>query len=115
LRESSEREIAEHKRIIADLTADLATRARVQGETVSQFQREIAEHQTVIAALQTDLEAHRDQAAKLKHEIAELRQGLEQLGAELGARDELIALLRAELRHRWRSLKRALGPKRPTP
>jgi DNA repair exonuclease SbcCD ATPase subunit len=121
VRASMEQDLAEHKKVIGELGADIANRERARAETEERFQREIGEHRAVIDALQADLEGHRGQAATLMRDVAGLRAGLEaanaelaRLNGELRARDELIGVLRAELRHRWRSLKRALGPKRPT-
>jgi chromosome segregation ATPase len=121
-RETLEREIAGHRSVIDALRGEIDVGVRAQNETVLRFQGEIAEHKAVTAALEADLEGHRGHAVTLTRELGEARRGLDEahaeltrLVSELRARDELIALLRSELRHRWKNLKRALGPKRPTP
>ena len=115
MRQTFEREVAEHKNVIASQERELAAAREA-------FEGSLREHQAVIAALQADLTGHRGHVANLEHTIGELTKGVEDLRAELGravetirARDELVALLRSELRNRWHNLKRALGPKRPTP
>jgi DNA repair exonuclease SbcCD ATPase subunit len=115
VRQTFEREVAEHKNVIASQERELAAAREA-------FEGSLREHQAVIAALQADLTGHRGHVANLEHTIGELTKGVEDLRAELGravetirARDELVALLRSELRNRWHNLKRALGPKRPTP
>jgi hypothetical protein len=47
--------------------------------------------------------------------ILDQRSQLEQAAAAIAKQDALIGALRADLKHRWKSLKRAFGPKRPTP
>jgi hypothetical protein len=122
VRESLGRDLLQHKNVIAELETELAARERARVESSALFERELGEHRAVIEALRADLEGHRGHAANLVREIETLHAGLDRANAELArlngelvARDERIALLRTELRHRWRSLKRALGPKRPTP
>ncbi len=126
-----ERELAEYRQVTADLRADLAGhRALVAGQQqlLAQRETEIAQAQAGQARTQAQLahtqaEQARTQAelAHAREQLADLRAALERARGEInvaaGALEEkerLIGLLRAELKSRLRSLRRALGPARPT-
>jgi len=98
-----ERELAEHRKVVADLGADLAG------------------HRALVAAQQGEIRARDEQLAARAQELADVRGALERARGELAAaasaleqKEQLIGLLRADLKSRLRSLSRALGPARPT-
>jgi DNA repair exonuclease SbcCD ATPase subunit len=122
VRETFEHEVAEHKSVIEAQSRELAAASDAFERSAREREQIVREHQDVIVALQADLTGHRGHAANLERRVDELVSAVEDLRGELSranealrARDELIALLRGELRNRWHNLKRALGPKRPTP
>jgi predicted nucleic acid-binding Zn-ribbon protein len=118
-------ELAQAAALRAELEADLDGHRRALLATREQLQSLEAEYAAVLAdraaivADRTRITAERDETqARLVQAEAVIRDQQRQLGeaaAAIAAQDALIGALRAELKHRWKSLKRALGPKRPTP
>ncbi len=125
-------ELAQAAALRAELEADLDGHRRALLATRSQLQSLEAEYAALLAdraaivadraAIDADrkrITAERDETqARLVQAEAVIRDQQRQLGeaaAAIAAQDALIGALRAELKHRWKSLKRALGPKRPTP
>jgi len=98
---------AEYAAVLADRAAIVADRAAIVADRAA------------IDADRTRITAEREETqARLVQAEAVIRDQQRQLGeaaAAIAAQDALIGALRAELKHRWKSLKRALGPKRPTP
>lgn len=125
-------ELAQAAALRAELEADLDGHRRALLATREQLQSLEAEYAAVLAdraaivadraaidADRTRITAEREETqARLVQAEAVIRDQQRQLGeaaAAIAAQDALIGALRAELKHRWKSLKRALGPKRPTP
>jgi predicted nucleic acid-binding Zn-ribbon protein len=125
-------ELAQAAALRAELEADLDGHRRALLATREQLQSLEAEYAAVLAdraaivadraaidADRTRITAEREETqARLVQAEAVIRDQQRQLGeaaTAIAAQDALIGALRAELKHRWKSLKRALGPKRPTP
>jgi predicted nucleic acid-binding Zn-ribbon protein len=127
-----EKDLLEHKQVQVTIAADLAERKKVLVAT----EADLVEHKKVLQTVGNDLEGHRRLAADLRAELERARAEQERLLAELtranqdiagksteianaaralAEQDALIGLLRTDLRDRWKSIKRAVGPRRPTP
>lgn len=110
--------VDEHARVQAALQADLAEHKKV----LSDVGADLAGHRRLAVDLRAELEAARAEQARLLDELTRARQDItgkraeiESASRELARQDALIGALRGDLKHRWKSLKRALGPRRPTP
>lgn len=129
---ATEAEVRARGEAIAGLTSDL----EAHRTALTLRERELGEHRQVIGALEQDLSGHRAVVATLRAEEAALRAELERqtnarnqsdqeladaraqiarAAADLARQHELIELLRAHLRSRWKGFQRALGPRKPTP
>ncbi|MBI5363747.1 MAG: methyltransferase domain-containing protein [Planctomycetes bacterium] len=115
----------QHRAALAATRGDLDAHKSV----LAAREKELDEHRAVVRALEDDLAGHRRVVLELRareeeltHERNVTAQGLEGARAEidrareaLAAQHATIEALRAELGSRWRTFKRALGPRRPTP
>lgn len=127
-----EADVEARKAAVVALEDDLGR----QRQRILRLEADLEQHRQVLATLEADLAGHRAVVAELRREAGAMRSEQERLVDELnrthqaldGARGEiaraaqalrekeaLIGVLRGELRHRWRSLKRALWLRRPTP
>jgi predicted nucleic acid-binding Zn-ribbon protein len=123
---------AEYAATIARYEKRVAEHLAVEKE----MEARLEEHRSALADVRSDLEGHRSLARDLRGEIEAARAEQARLQDELdraqqdiaGKRseiataaemlrrnDRLIGELRADLKNRWKSVKRAFGPKRPTP
>lgn len=104
----------EYAAVLADRAAIVADRAAIVADRAA-----IVADRAAIDADRTRITAERDetQARLVQAEsvIRDQQRQLAEAAAAIAAQDALIGALRAELKQRWKSLKRALGPKRPTP
>ena len=120
-----ERELAQHKQVVADLRSDLdghralveAQRGEIAGRDaqLAQRVRELGDEQRSHLATRGELAHARDQVADLGGALEGARAEIRAAAAALAEQERLIGLLRSVLRNRLRSLRRALGPARPTP
>ncbi len=101
--EALSRDLSEHKKVLVDVEADLAG------------------HRRLAADLRTELEAVRRAQARLTDELTRANQEITEKAGEIASasrvlfeQDALIGALRSDLKSRWKSVKRAVGPKRPT-
>lgn len=127
-----EADITARKKVLKTVEGDLAEHKKVLQAVSS----DLAEHKTVLRTVEADLDGHRRLAVDLRAEIEAARVERERLEAELtranqdiagkaseianaaralADQDALIGHLRADLKDRWKSMKRAVGPRRPTP
>ena len=120
-------DLAGHSAALADARAErhaLSTafeaERRAFGETEAALRAELAAHQEVQAALGAELDTHRTVQAELIHELermngvaSSLNEDLVAAHRALEAERAVTAHLRAELRDRWKNLKRALRWRKP--
>jgi chromosome segregation ATPase len=113
-----ENDLQREQAVTAALGADLEGHRRV----VADLRSDLDGHRALAADLRREIEAARRAHEGSLHELNLERQKLERTRAELDRaaevnrqNDATIGALRAELRNRWRTLKRALGPRRPIP
>jgi hypothetical protein len=104
--------------IEADLAQDLAGHRAALAET----RADLEGHRGTVATLRGELIAARqahaestDQLRVTSQALEAARQELQVAAAQLREQDQKIGELRALVVNRWKSLKRALGPKRPPP
>ncbi len=123
--QARERELADYRKVAADLSIDLeghrdtvrALRAE-EAELRAELQRradELAQRAADLAATQAELARTQAELGQSRAEIAGARTEIASAARALEEKEALITRLRAELRNRWRSLRRAFGPRRPTP
>ena len=131
-----ERDLQGHRAALRDVRGELeetrrlrAVEAAALAETIGTLERDLSLHEQVVVDVERDLSGHRQVVATLRAESSALRAeleraldernnarlALEEARAALSEREARIELLRSELRDRWRSLKRALLPRKPTP
>lgn len=131
-----ENDLAHHRREHADVVASWSARVDEYKTVETTLARDLAEHKQVLfdvekdlaghrrlaADLRTELEGARTEQALLQDELARAHQNIAGKSAEIASasrvlaeQDALIGALRGDLKHRWKSAKRAFGPKRPTP
>lgn len=115
--ERYEEVVAEHLRVEAALNQDLDGHRRALGDV----RADLEGHRRLAADLRTQIEESRREQARLLDELTRANQDIDgkrgeiaRAQRELAANDALIGALRGDLKNRWKSLKRALGPKRPT-
>jgi hypothetical protein len=134
--ESLRRELAEVRRAREEAIAHYEARLAEHAEVERGLAQDLGEHKKVLSDVTRDLEGHRQLAADLRgevesslaaqarlvHELTEARQDIDHKRAELERaaeilrqNDALIGVLRQDLKNRWKSVKRAFLPKRPTP
>jgi len=112
-----ETELAEHKAVVADLRADLEGHRALVATLRAELEARagaLAESGARNERLQSELAHAGDQLADLRAELARARGEITAAAAALEEKERLIGLLRADLKSRLRSLRRALGPARPT-
>jgi chromosome segregation ATPase len=113
-----ERELEEHRRALADLRADLEGHRRLaaaQSAELEERARELEARGARCAELEGQRAHALDQLADLRAALERARAEIHDAAGELAQKERLIGELRADLRSRLRSLRRALGPARPTP
>lgn len=131
-----ETDLANHRRALKALEEDIARHRAEHERAVNEYQRRISDHRAVEAALTADLDGHRrlavdlrgeverarveqarlqDELARARQEIDGKRGEIERAARALAENDALIGALRADLKDRWKSVKRGFGPKRATP
>ena len=122
-------DLSEHRRTLQALAADLETERREGSAARVALAKDLDEHRQSLATLETDLAAHRVSLEALRGELAgtlaaaqaiqdELRAtnaAAAAVNLTLGERERELERLRAELRSRWRNLKRALSLRKPAP
>ncbi len=109
VRRELEKDLDAHRAALAFHEAALVeVRAEVErrGEVQAHLEREVARVEGVAQGLQNDLIASNENARRIGAELAHTR-------AELDASRAENAALRAELRSRWKNLKRGVSPKKP--
>jgi predicted nucleic acid-binding Zn-ribbon protein len=113
-----EAQIAAHRAVEADLEKRLAEHRAV----LDDVQADLAGHRLLATDLRAEVESARKEQARLQDELDRAQQDIAQKRAEIAAAaeamrrdDALITALRGELKNRWKSIRRAFGPKRATP
>lgn len=116
-----ERERANAAALARDLDAQRAL-AQTLREAGAALEADLAGHRAVVAELRGELGLLRPEHERVCSELHQARVGLGASRAEIDRAAELlrsydaqVAELRRHLRSRVKSLRRALGPKRPTP
>jgi len=109
LRAVRERMIADHEEIVAELQEQVDHLHEVLGE----LDEELGAHRDLVATQQDELAERIGQQAFLEEEVRRLNALASDLNDQLVAEHQENDRLRAELRNRFRNLKRALGPKKP--
>lgn len=104
---SVEKDLAGHRERLAESEADLALHRSVKQE----LEREVASYEVGVRALEAELASTRDGARAIQGELVAARGECEDMGRHIAHLEAVIAELRAELRDRWRNLKRAFGKK----
>ncbi|HVS08736.1 MAG TPA: class I SAM-dependent methyltransferase [Planctomycetota bacterium] len=138
-----EQDVAGHRAALREAHAELDRKGRGIAELEREMERERGEGRAAISALEADLAEHGRALAVLEADLAAHRTSLEGLRGELastlaaaqaiqdelratnaaaaavnltlGERERELERLRAELRSRWRNLKRALRLRKPPP
>ena len=110
-------QLEEHRAALADLRQDLdGHRALVATQQAELEQRAaaLAQASERDGRTQAELANARDQLADLRAALERARGEIAAAAAELEAKERLIGLLRADLKSRLSSMRRAFGPARPT-
>ncbi|MBK7644190.1 MAG: methyltransferase domain-containing protein [Planctomycetes bacterium] len=105
------RDLEEHRKVVTDLGADLEGHRRV----VAELREETRTRSAELSSTAHELAVRDAELAAARAQNEELQAANERAAAALRAQDRLVGELRAELRNRVSSLRRALGPRRRTP
>ncbi len=110
--------LGEHRTVEVELEARLSEHRAA----LTDVRADLDGHKLLARDLRTEIETARREQARLQAELDRAQQDLAGKRAEIAAaadalrrNDELIGHLRTDLKNRWKSIRRALGPRRPTP